>query len=302
MISYASSPFCTVSYMNASCHTHALVFLSFFLSPGQTPRLSHLGPQELSRTLTSYPIRGMGHVTQWMRHITHTNESRPLSSSRKKSRHTYAWVMSHIQTSYTPYQVPGMSHVTRMNESCHTYKRVTPPIKFEEGVTTHIWTSRVINESRHTYKWVTSSIWRSHVTHANESRHTYERVTSRTWISHITHGYVTSHIWMSHGTHMNESRHAHECVTSLMSTSCQMSHDTHMNESRYTYECASCTHTNEPHHPCVCPVYPMRDSSICRGRDHSNSGPRSLKRVTWPMTHPYVQRDSFMCATWFIHM
>jgi len=60
-------------------------------------------------------------------------------------RGTGEWVMSHI----------WMSHVTDMNESCHTY----------EWVMSHIWTSHV------THEWVMSQIWTSRVTHMNESCH-----------------------------------------------------------------------------------------------------------------------------------
>jgi len=79
------------------------------------------------------------------------------------------------------------SHVTHMNESCHTYEWV---------VVSHIWMSRRVthmNESCHTYEWVVvSHIWMSRrVTHMNESScHTYE------WV-------IVSHIWMSHVTHTN---------------------------------------------------------------------------------------------------
>jgi len=54
-----------------------------------------------------------------------------------------------------------MSHVTHMNESCHTY----------EWVAAHTWMSRVthMNESCHTYERVMSHIRMSHVTHTNES-------------------------------------------------------------------------------------------------------------------------------------
>ena len=80
-----------------------------------------------------------------------------------------------------------MSHVTHINESCHTYKRVM----------SHIWMSHVtrMNESCHMlHIWasicrelegVMSHIWMSHVTHMNESCHTYE------WV-------------MSHASHMGE--------------------------------------------------------------------------------------------------
>ena len=59
-----------------------------------------------------------------------------------------------------------MSHVTRMNESCHT----------NEWVMSHVWISHVtqMNESCHTYEWVTAHIWMSHVTRMNASCRTYE--------------------------------------------------------------------------------------------------------------------------------
>jgi len=59
-----------------------------------------------------------------------------------------------------------MSHVTHMNESCHTY----------ESVMSHIWIS-------HT--------WIIHVIHTNESCHTYEWFMLRIWMSRVTHIDVT---------------------------------------------------------------------------------------------------------------
>ena len=84
----------------------------------------------------------------------------------------YEWIMAHI----------WMSHVTHMEESCHTYG----------WVMSHIWMSHVthMEESCHTYGWVMSHIWMSYVTHMDESCHTY--------------GWVMSHMWMSHVTHMND--------------------------------------------------------------------------------------------------
>ena len=68
-----------------------------------------------------------------------------------------------------------MSHVTHMNESCHTH----------EWVMSHIWMSHVthMNESCHTHEWVMSHTWMSHVTHINESCHTHEWVMSHTWMN-----------------------------------------------------------------------------------------------------------------------
>ena len=102
-----------------------------------------------------------------------------------------------------------LSHVTHMNESCHTY----------EWVMSHIWMSPVThtNESCHTYEWVMSHIWMSHVTHTNESCHTHEGVTphltesKQTAPPHPTNTYkwviMTPHTRTSHVTRKNESRH-----------------------------------------------------------------------------------------------
>ena len=73
----------------------------------------------------------------------------------------------------------------------------------------HIWMSHVthMNESCHTYEWVMSHIWMSHVTHTNESCHTYDWVMSHIWIIHATcsHTHLDAHYyyytfvwWMSH--------------------------------------------------------------------------------------------------------
>jgi len=155
----------------------------------------------------------------WMSHVTHECVRAHVKCSPTcsvwvsqvdvlLSAHTtqYEWVMSRMHKSRHTYEIDmsWTSHVTRMNESCHTY----------EWVMSHIWMSHVthmneschvcvrhvtrMNESCHTYEWVMSHIWMSHVTHTNESCHTYE--------------FVMSHVWTSHVTHMYESCHTYEWV------------------------------------------------------------------------------------------
>ena len=53
----------------------------------------------------------------------------------------------------------------------------------------HIWKSHIthVNESCHTSDRVMAHIWMSHVTHMMESRRTCECVTSHSWLSHSTH-------------------------------------------------------------------------------------------------------------------
>jgi len=72
---------------------------------------------------------------------------------------------------------------------------------------THMWMSHVtrVNESCHTREW-------SHVTHVNESCHAYGRVMSRMDESCHTCVWVMSQRWMRHVTHMNEACHTYEEV------------------------------------------------------------------------------------------
>ena len=237
----------------------------------------------------------------WMSHVTHMNKWR-------ESSHTYEYIcicdMTRIyicdMTIYMWHDyihIRDMTHTrhfTGINGSCHTY----------EWVTSHTWMSHVTrtNESHHTYtyKWVLSHIWMNHVTHMNESDHithvTYaymSHVAHRSYrvISHHTchtcihvhinesyHTYewIMSHmwsqghrstpsrlvIWISHAAHMNESCHTYECVMPHVT----MRHGTHINWSRHTYECvmsriqishtihmhtkSHVTHINESCHTC----------------------------------------------------
>ena len=88
-----------------------------------------------------------------------------------------------------------MSHVTHMNESCHTY----------EWVMSHTWMSHVthMNETQHTSEWVMLHIWMRLSTLPNESCYTYE------WDS--------AHFRMSHVSHMNKARHEAEWVPYISS-------------------------------------------------------------------------------------
>jgi len=125
-----------------------------------------------------------------MSHGTHINESRHIyqwvtshvwkshATHTKESCHTYEWVMSHAwlerrrtkaasrdnssRCSSTKKQDPShiwMSHVTHMN--------TIQTIQYRQfiAVSLDTKTSHVphLNESRHTYQWVTSHVWKSHL-------------------------------------------------------------------------------------------------------------------------------------------
>ena len=123
----------------------------------------------------------MSHVwTSRMSHVTHIHIRNPRTCSN------------------TTRGYHSISHVTHMNESCHTYG----------WVLSNVWMSHVthMNEACCTYEWIMSHIWMSHVSDMNESCHTYE--------------WVMSHIWMSHVSHMNESCRSCEWVKSLCVVMC----------------------------------------------------------------------------------
>jgi len=200
----------------------------------------------------------------WMSHVTHMNASCHIHEWDM----LYIW-MSHVTFSRTlllrvPFYILSaagrseisesshiwMSHVTQMNESCHTWmSHVTfyhlMPLRVHFHILSAqvdlIWVSLVkrVNESRHNTSM-------SHVTHTNESCHTYEwgmpwrmrhvtfyhtiplrvpfncllaadkfdfvYVMPHIWMSHVTtHQWVMAHIWMSHVTSTNgESKHMNE--------------------------------------------------------------------------------------------
>jgi len=111
-------------------------------------------------------------------------------------------------------RVPGanllyMSHVTRVNESCHTCER--GEARLECSAPTYCkWASHVthMNELGHTYTWVMSHVWMSHVTrmyesclayvthmwtHMNGLGHTYKWVMPHVWMPHMSMRYV--YVW-----------------------------------------------------------------------------------------------------------
>jgi len=129
------------------------------------------------------------HRMSWVNESFHTWKSHVTYES---VIHRCDMTPSHVQhdSCRTRTNHRWMSHVTHMNESCHTY----------QWVVSHIWMSRVtmINESCH--------IQKSHVIHINESRpmsHTHR------WPPRAHNEWVMSHTWTSHVTHMNESCHTY---------------------------------------------------------------------------------------------
>jgi len=131
------------------------------------------------------------------------------------------------------------SHVTRTNESYHTYLRVMAHISTRPM---YDWVmSHNENESRDTCIGVMSRVSTSHAAHINQAWHTYQCVMSHVWSSHVTqYTRVMSHIHRSHVTRMNESCHTYQQVMPHIWTR----HVSHMHESCHilsSYGVASCS-------------------------------------------------------------
>jgi len=149
---------------------------------------------------------------------------------------THEWVTSHIQ----------MSHVTHVNESCHTYEWGMSHILKKKWVMSHIWMSHKcrefgamcatcgvlgahMNESSH--ECATSHIRIPHITHRNESCHTYKWVTTHIWMSQATNAGCRVCIrvtWLVHMCDMTRSFVWHDSftafVTWLVHSICDMTH------------------------------------------------------------------------------
>ena len=181
-----------------------------------------------------------------------------------------------------------MSHVTHMNESCHTYEIVNIEIKLQEC-------------SIHTTPHAAWRSWMSHVTHMNESCHTYECV-----MSHV-YEWVMSHIWMSRITRMNESYHTYGWVMSHI----WMSHVRHTNESYHTYELVTLhvwSSQRRDETPGISQITPReaRVSWMTQATDmdvscHTCKWVMSHERMRSDPMHSYVRHDSFVretCLMW----
>ena len=150
-----------------------------------------------------------------------------------------------------------MSHVTHMNESCHTYQRVISQIWMSHDPHMHKSYHTYVSKSWHTYEWVMSQGCRPdqrHGTHMSESCHrgvdpinpTADQKHHHTYTRYMCDGVfknTITHIWLFHMcescltnesviSHMKESHVSYEWVMSHI----WKSHVAHMNESWHIYK------------------------------------------------------------------
>ena len=146
-----------------------------------------------------------------------------------ESWRTGAWVMSHMRISHCHVYEWVTNHITRMNESCYTYRRVM----------SHTSRSRV-------------TLWRSHVTHMNVSRTRLPGQQTlrhwgllRIWMRHVIRMTKSSPTWICHELGCQDGRQSgiEKCCTYEWGTSTHicvkshawMIHVTRINSSFRTY-------------------------------------------------------------------
>ena len=208
--------------MNESYHTYISIYqLGCAGLRNENESRTHMWVSHVSKLAYEWD---MPYV--WTSHSLRTWMSHELMCEwvMSQTKPAHEWVMhSHMRTSHSLRTwmshelIYGwvMSRSLHTNEACIlAYERVIPYA--HEWVTSHIWRSHVShkNESRHTCERVTSHIWRSHVTHANASRHTCEQVMSHVWIRHVTvrrastrcenESWVTARMWLLKSCHTYE--------------------------------------------------------------------------------------------------
>jgi len=167
----------------------------------------------------------------------------------------------------------------------------------------HIWMSHVtqMNESCHTCEWVMSHMWMDHVAHAKKSRHTLLS-TSRT----RSQEFASCHITMGHVPYEWVMSHNHEScpVEGRRKNSPGVrSHVTHMHASCHTYECVMAhkqigraTRTNESCHTYKWVMSHLWESHVA----HENGSYHTLfgRRKNWPGGRSHVTRMHASCHTY----
>jgi len=105
----------------------------------------------------------------------------------------------------------------------------------------HMWMSHVthVNESCHSCEWFMSRMWRSHVTRLNDSCHTHNWVMSHMVLSHVKRvnescvTWVMPNVWMSHAWHDFG-------VLNRVASRCEAQS---LNELQHTTRCSTLQHT-----------------------------------------------------------
>ena len=155
-----------------------------------------------------------------------------------------------------------------------------------------------VNESCHTYKWVVSHVWRSHVTHSN----------SNEWVMSYVCEYDITHTSMRHGAHLKSAlvRLIESCLIYLCESCliylCDMTPSYIQNDMSHLFVWHDSFMYTTWHVSFICDVI---TNDIYIWMSHVSWGVRheSFRYTTslchileWVLSHWFVRRDSFMCT------
>ena len=151
---------------NESCHIEWVIWYDIIMS--RMNESCHKMNESCHRMNESCHTQRTSHVTErtshmiWYNHVTNqrvmSRNERVMPTycvmSHNKSRHTYEWVTSHLWTSHATHNKRVESHIGMRH--VHIWQGMPRT----GGVTAHIWMSHAphINESWHTYQRVSSHV------------------------------------------------------------------------------------------------------------------------------------------------
>jgi len=162
----------------------------------------------VTHVLSHVTLMSMWCIIRWAWTQVMSNMRESHVSYVEESCHTYECVMSHIWMSHVTHV---MSHVTLMSMWCiirWAWQWVMSNMRMSHVSYVHE-SCQICECVMPRWEWLSPYIWMSHATYLNESCHTCERVTSCKWVSHATYTSrfwtcecVMLHMWMSHATQM----------------------------------------------------------------------------------------------------
>jgi len=197
---------------------------------------------------------------------------------------------SHIWLQYMPH-----SHLQGAKESCHT--REGQSCHTDEGwFMPHIWMSHIthINEACHTYECGMSHIWMRHISYKNEPchtpRHTYAGVLSHMDVKGATYSSVKWECVLSHVV-TNTRDWCHIWVPWVPHT--------HLWSERVSYHTSSRTHESDVtygYHGCHILICEVQVSHVVQVRDsHSSPINRTHLQSESVLYHTCVRETCHIC-------
>jgi len=130
-----------------------------------------------------------------------------------------------------------MSHVTHVNESCHTYGWVMSHMC--TSAISRVWHGSFVCVHSHVCVCVCVTLMCVKSYHACDMIHS-QGMSHVTRVVESCHSKVLPHTWMGHVTDMNASRHTYQCGIAHVWIPNSLLADLHVKMNTYKYTCIWC--------------------------------------------------------------